>query len=397
MNTLFNVERYFDGYKWHEGPFQITLKEKIIHEIIKQSSYVDNPDGLDVKGKFMSPPLVDGHTHLIFAGDRSFELPLKVRGASYAEILEKGGGILTTVEHTRSASDKELLELVLKRLDVMMSFGTLTVEAKSGYGLTPEEELRLLKILNQANSQHAVNVIPTYCGAHALPKDVPRKEYVEQVISILPEIKKNGLAVSTDVFCDRGAFTVEETERILSASLDEGLPIRVHADELEYTGIGKLAAEKYDALSVDHLLLAKEDDFEAISLTQTVSMFMPAAPIGLFSATYPSGWNKFPNLTIGLGSDFNPNNLVVSMQTAMRFATFLYRMPPQMALKAATSGSWKGITGEDFTPLHEGSEATFALWDAPTIEYLLTRMDQNMLSHLFVEGKVQVNNSSPKI
>jgi imidazolonepropionase len=384
------ISGYFDGYNWHDGPFTFTIDHEQITSI--QNETLSDPD-IDTNGGFLSPPFVDGHTHLIFAGDRSFELPLKVGGASYAEILEKGGGILHTVNFTREASDDELLRLTLQRLDNMMDHGTQVVEVKSGYGLNAEEEIRQLKIIGKANKLHQVEIVSTYCGAHALPKDKRREDYIEEVISILPEIKKQNLATTTDVFCDRGAYTVEETKKILQASLDEGIKVRVHAEELEYTGIGKIAASEFNALSVDHLLLAKQDDFRVYQENDCTAMFMPAATIGLFTNNYPQGWQDL-DVNIGLGSDYNPNNLVISMQTAARLAVYLYKMSPEKAFQASISGSYKGVTGKDFMPLKLGSEASFNLFDVPDIPNLITQFDQNQVSEIIIKGKVATRERS---
>ncbi len=375
---------YFDGYSWHRGPFKFILKNDKITSIEK---YDGNGGDLHLPGHMASIPFSDGHTHLIFSGDRSFELSMKIEGKSYSEILESGGGILNTVKSTRESEDETLLELVLSRLDLMMQHGTLTVEAKSGYGLTAEQELRLLRILKQANKQHPIEIIPTYCGAHALTGETSREDFIDEVISIIPEIKSKALATSTDVFCDRGAFTVDETEKILKASIDVGIPIRVHAEELEYTGIGKIAARDYDALSVDHLLLSTQSDFESYAKAGTTAMFMPAATIGLFTTQRPQGWKNI-DINIGLGSDFNPNNLVVSMQTALRLAVFLYRMTPLHAIKAATTGSFRGITGEKPNPMTSNSKANLVIFEANTVDELTTRFDQNLARLVIKDGQI---------
>ncbi|MHA2251494.1 MAG: imidazolonepropionase [Candidatus Kariarchaeaceae archaeon] len=377
---------YFDGYDWHDGPITVSIDNGIITSITNEER---KDADLIVHNQFLTPPFVDGHTHMIFAGDRSFELPLKIGGASYAEILEKGGGILHTVEHTKAASDEELLDLLKQRLDLMMANGTIIVEAKSGYGLEAEEELRQLRLLKEANNQHPVEIVSTYCGAHALPKGKDRSDYVEEVISILPEIKSKNLATTTDVFCDRGAYTIEESEKIFQASIDEGIPIRAHAEELEYTGIGKIAAEKFGALSVDHLLLSSIEDFKHYEKYNTTAMFMPAATIGLFTTQRPQGWQN-TEVNIGLGSDFNPNNLVVSMQTAIRLAVFLYRMDPLAAFRAAISGSYQGIIGTKLEKLEAGKPATFNLIKEPDIPRFTTRFDQNLISHVFKDGDILV-------
>ena len=372
----------FDGYEWHQGPLSVEIKQNKIEDIRN----FDEKGDLHLENQFLSAPFVDGHTHLIFAGDRSFELPLKIAGRSYAEILESGGGIHRTVKATREASYDGLKELVLSRLKTMLQHGSMYVEAKSGYGLTAQHELRLLEILKSANEESAVNIVPTYCGAHALPSEISRDDYVDEVISLLPEILKQKLATSNDVFCDRGAFTVDETRKIMDECKHLKFPVKVHADELTYTGIGKIAAEEYSAWSADHLLLANEVDFTAIAQNNTTAMFMPAATIGLFTSQTPSGW-KNKGLNIGLGSDFNPNNMVYSMQTAIRLAVYLYRMDPFQAFKAGTSGSYKGIFGKSMLKLGVSSIADFIIIQAKSIPEFTTRIDQNLVSYVFKDGK----------
>ncbi len=388
-----NLSGYFDGFTFHEGPISVQVQNGVITEIT--SDPISDPH-IDGEGQFLSIPFTDGHTHLIFEGDRSFELPLKINGASYAEILEQGGGILSTVKATRVASDEVLLDSVLRRLDIMMMSGTLVVEAKSGYGLNNEEERRQLRILNKADEIHPVKVIPTYCGAHAIPFDKDRKEYIEDIKELIPELIRDKLATSIDVFCDRGAYTVEETLEIFDVAQDAGLGIRVHADELEYTGIGKKAAERYDILSADHLLQARSEDFNILANRKTTAMFMPAATIGLFSNNYPQGW-KGSGVNIGLGSDFNPNNVVTSMQTAVRLAVYLYRMSPEDAFRAATTGSLQGVTGKAPDIIAEGTPANFVLFNSPTIPNLVSQFDRNLVTTVVKEGEVLVNRDVKRI
>ena len=194
-----------------------------------------------------------------------------------------------------------------------------------------------------------------------------------------------------DVFCDRGAFTVEETKQVFSAAKKHNLPVRVHAEELEYTGIGKIAASEFNALSADHLLQATKNDFEVLAKYGTVATFMPLAPIGLFTNDIPTGWEE-SNVIIGLGSDFNPNNWVISMQLAIQMAVFRYKMRPIDALKAGTSGAYKAITGTSLKPLKKGTKATFVLLEGSSIEEICSKMGQNLVRYVYKDGKVLFNN-----
>jgi imidazolonepropionase len=313
---------------------------------------------------------------------------MKLAGMSYNDILASGGGIQSTVQATRNASDNDLLQLVLHRLDQMMRCGTLMIEAKSGYGLNFEHEMRLLSILKQANELHPVSVIPTFGGAHVYPPEISRSKYLEMITDhMLPQVVSENLATSSDVFCDRGAFTVEETVQIFDTSSDLGLPIRVHAEELEYTGIGKIAAQEYGALSVDHLLLARSDDFQVYQEYQTVAMFMPMAPIGLFSSSKPQGFNQ-SGLIIGLGSDFNPNNWVISMQSAIRMAVYSYRLTPLQAFVAATTGSYRGITGGELPRLEQDATADLILLEGGSLAEIVSKFGQNLIYTVIKNGEI---------
>ncbi len=382
----------FDGNEFHKGPLTIEIEEGKISEIIKNDSTITN-DAISGKGMIASHGFNDAHTHAIFGGDRFFELSLKLQGMSYSQILAQGGGIKKTVQATRQASDSELKESLRERLDVMLSHGSLMVEVKTGYGLTTHDEIRQLRIINELNHEHPIEVVPTFGAAHVVPPEKTREEYVNEILDdMLPVIAKEKLATTTDVFCDRGAFTVEEAEIIFKRSLSLGLPIRVHAEELEYTGIGKIAAEKYNSLSADHLLLANREDFEVFEKTGTVGTFMPLAPIGLFTDNKPKDW-KDTKATIALGSDFNPNNWIVSMQTAIRMAVFTYRMDPLKAFQAATMGSYKSITGSEYSILEEGHSADLVLIQGSGLDEISAKIGQNLVKYVIKEGEVISENT----
>ena len=380
---------FFDGYQYMPGPVSIRIEDGRIAEILLDR--VSHPT-LDGRHRLLLPPFVDGHTHLIFAGTRFNELSQKLEGQSYTDILAQGGGIQATVRATRAASSEELQELVNQRLQTMLSHGTMTVEAKSGYGLSTNEELKLLEVLQVVNQTHAVEVVPTFGAAHVLPPEISREDYIDQIITeMLPRVRRKSLATSTDVFCDRGAFSVEETEQIFQASKDHGLPVRVHAEELEYRGIAKLCSKRFDLLSADHLLHATQEDFETLAAHESVAMFMPMAPFGLFTDQLPHGYAS-TGVTIGLGSDFNPNNWALSLQSAIRMAVFRYRLSPVQALQAATSGSYQGVFGESFQALQVGSPATYLLVDAASPAEFVSKFGQNLVRMAYRNGLQLINN-----
>ena len=381
------LQGYFDGFQFHRGPISIYIENGKIRDISRDKILSPVIDG----SKFiLTPPFVDGHTHLIFGGNRFDELPMKLKGLSYNEILEKGGGIQSTVKNTRQASVEELSRLLLQRLDTMLQNGTMIVEIKSGYGLSTEEEIRLLEIIQSID--HEISIVPTFGAAHVVPPEVSRKQYIDMIIDeMLPVVVKRSLATTTDVFCDRGAFTIDETINIFEASSKLQLPVRVHAEELEYTGIGKLASSKFNVLSADHLLHATTTDFEELSNNNTVAMFMPLATFGLFSNQLPQG-HDLTNVVIGLGSDFNPNNWSINMQSAIRMAVYRYKLSPLDAIAAATSGSYQGLYGEKMNKLEIGAPATFLLIESTSLAEFVSKFGQNLVRFILKNGRIILEN-----
>ncbi|MHA2502568.1 MAG: imidazolonepropionase [Candidatus Kariarchaeaceae archaeon] len=384
-----NLCGLFDGYEFHQGPLHIEISDGLISNIETKHPHESSFDG---RGQFLSPGFIDGHTHLIFAGDRFNELAMKLSGMSYSEILERGGGIQSTVRASRSASFEDLVSLTSARLDTMLSNGTTFVEAKSGYGLNLDSELLHLEVLNHLKSKHSVTISSTFGAAHVIPPELTPDNYVELIIDeMLPEVAKRNLAGSTDVFCDKGAFNVEQTLEIFTAATGYGQKLKVHAEELEYTGIAQEASTKFDLLSADHLLLATKPDFEILSQTNTVAMFMPMAPFSLFSSNRPRGFSE-TDVTIGLGSDFNPNNWSISMQSAIRFAVYTYRLTPIQAMRGATSGSYLGITGTKFPRISIGSPADFILIRSQSPSEFVSKFGQNLVTHVFSNGELLLSN-----
>ena len=231
---------------------------------------------IDASGKTVMPGFIDPHTHLVFAGSREFELDMKLKGLSYMEILKKGGGIFYTVNETRRAANEELLKQSKKRLDTMLSYGTTTCEAKSGYGLNTETELKMLKIQKELNEVHSVDIVSTFLGAHAIPKEHSTDEYVGIIISeMLQQVK--GLAMFCDVFCEKGVFTVEQSRRILEAGKKYGLIPKIHADEIVDTGGASLAAE-IGAISADHLLMSSDKGINEMARKGVIGVMLPGTP-----------------------------------------------------------------------------------------------------------------------
>jgi imidazolonepropionase len=295
---------------------------------------------LDAGGGTVLPGFVDAHTHLLFAGDRAAEFGQRVRGCSYHEIAAGGGGILASVRAFRAASNSEILDRALGLLDQMLQFGTTTVEVKTGYGLTTSEELRALELAAELDERHAVDVIPTFMGAHAVPpeyQDEPQR-YVELLMDhMLPAVANQGIARFCDVFCEPGYFTTEEARRILGAAGRLGLDLKLHADEFEDSGGAGLAAE-LGATSADHLLAIGEEGIARLSEARTIPVLLPGTSFFLGMTRFAPGRRMADQgLPVAIATDLNPgSSMVASMPLIVSLACLGLRLTPEESLVAAT-------------------------------------------------------------
>ena len=295
---------------------------------------------LDAEGAAVIPGLVDPHTHLVFAGDRDDELRRRLAGASYQEIAASGGGIVRSVEATRSASVEELAKGVEGHLDEMLLCGTTTAEVKSGYGLETGAELRSLEAIGLAGSRHPVTVVPTFLGAHEVPLGYRsrRADYVELVVQeMIPAVAQQGIAEFGDVFCEEGVFTVEESRRILLATREHGMKLRIHADELVWTGGTELAVE-LGARSADHLGFVSEAGMRGLAVSSCVATLLPAATFYLRLGHYAPARSLIEaGAPVALASDVNPGGgLSPSLPFAMAVGCFAMGLSLEEALTAAT-------------------------------------------------------------
>jgi imidazolonepropionase len=327
---------------------------------------------LDAGGCTVVPGFVDPHTHLLFAGDRSDELQRRLAGASYGEIAAEGGGILRTVAATRAASEQELMAAARARLDEMAAHGTTTCEAKSGYGLTLDAELRQLRVIKALSATHPVDVAATFLGAHAIPPEYQARpdDYVALVINeMIPRVAADGLAEWCDVFCDQGAFTPQESVAILAAGARAGLKPRVHADELARSG-GTDVAVKVGARSADHLIHVDEAGAEALASAGTCAVLLPAAAFYLKAGRFaPARMLIERGVPVALGTDVNPGaGFSPSMPFVITLACFGMRMTLEEALVAATiNAAWSLDRAGSVGSLEAGK-----LMDAVIVEGHLT-------------------------
>lgn len=300
---------------------------------------------LDASGCTVVPGFVDAHTHVVFAGDRRQEMQRRLAGATYADIAAEGGGIVRTVEATRRASEDDLLEATRGRLDEMLACGTTTAEAKSGYGLTTDAELRQLRVIERLDAEHAIDLVPTFMGAHEVPVEyrARRGAYISLVIDeMIPRVAAGRLAEWCDVFCEEGVFTPDESVAILEAGARAGLKPRIHADELGPSGGSRVAAT-VGARSADHLIFVDEEGADRMADADVCATLLPAAAFYLKLGRYaPARMLVERGVPVALATDVNPGGgFSPSMPFAMTLACFAMRLTLEEALVAATiNAAW---------------------------------------------------------
>ncbi len=347
---------------------------------------------VDAKQRFVLPSFCDSHTHLVYAGSREIEYIDKIRGLSYEEIAKRGGGILNSAKRLQEASEQELYEDAMKRLEEIIGYGTGAVEIKSGYGLTTEAEIKMLRVIRRLRETSPLTIRANFLGAHGVPLEYRGRqgEFVDLVINeMLPLVAEEQLADFIDVFCDTGFFTVEETDRMLAAGMSYGLIPKIHANELDYSG-GIEVGVKYNALSVDHLECVGEKEIEALKLSQTMPTILPGAAFFLNMPYSPARKMIEAGLPIAMASDFNPGSSPSgNMQMIMTFACVNYRLTPQEALNATTINSAYAMgLSQTHGSIARGKQANFYITkDIPTLEYIPYYYGANKVARTFLNGK----------
>jgi len=350
---------------------------------------------IDAKGKTIVPGFVDPHTHLVFAGSREDEFEIRVKGASYMEIHRKGGGILKTVEETRGASEAELVQHCRKTLDIMLEHGTTTLEAKSGYGLTVEAEIKCLRALRRLNEIHPIDIVATFLGAHSIPAEYEkqRDDYVKLVVEkMIPAVASSKLADFCDVFCEKGVFDVEQSRHILQAGKKHGLKPRLHADELTAFGGAELAAE-VGAVSAEHLLFASDDGLGMMAKCGVIAVLLPAASFSLMIDKYADARKMIGmGVPVALGTDFNPSCWVENQQLVMALACRQMKMTPAEALTASTINAAHAVCrASEVGSLELGKKADILILDTPNHNFLGYRFGTNLVSKVIRKGKLVVD------
>lgn len=352
----------------------------------------DNLQAVDLLGKTILPAWCDSHTHLVYAGNREQEFVDRINGLSYQEIANRGGGILNSAKTLQETSEDELYRQSAKRLEEVMRLGTGAIEIKSGYGLTKEAELKMLRVIKKLRENYSLPVKSTFLGAHALPKEYNGNgnAYIDHVIKeILPEVAAKDLAEYIDVFCEKGYFSVEETEKLLSAAREYGLKPKIHVNQFHAIGGVKAGVDNH-ALSVDHLEIIEDEDIELLKNSDTMPVALPGCSLFLGIPYTPGRKMIDEGLPLALATDFNPGsapsgnmNLVVSL------ACIKMNMTPEEAINAATlNAAYAMGLGESHGSITRGKAANFIVTgEIPSYAYLPYSFGSNHISTVYINGK----------
>ncbi len=342
------------------------IEKNLNAKCIQVSDSASNIEIVDLGGRVALPGFVDAHTHLVFGGNRLDDFERRARGDTYEQIAKAGGGIWSTVEKTRAASEEELFEKAKEHTDWFLKCGTTTIEVKSGYGLTLEDELKILRLIRRLNVETPLEIVPTFLGAHAVPRELSANEYVDLVINeMLPHVAKENLAEFCDVFCERGYFDIEQSQKILTAARKLGLKLRGHVDQLSNSGGAKLMAE-LGAATADHLEKTDEQGIAALKSANVQPVLLPGSVYALGSTSYPRARQMIDaGLGIVLATDFNPGSSPTpSMPMILSLACTQMKISPAEAITAATINAAYSLNrGDSIGSLEPGKLANVAVFD----------------------------------
>ncbi|KRF67306.1 imidazolonepropionase [Bacillus sp. Soil768D1] len=387
-----------DGSLWMEnGLIQAVGTTKEIEELY--ADRLHEAEVFDASGYLVTPGLVDPHTHVVYGGSRASEFEMRLEGATYMDIMNAGGGIHATTRMTREASEEELMEQTIRRLDSFLAHGVTTVEGKSGYGMNLETELKQLRVMKKLQEKHPIDLVPTFMGAHAVPNEFKGREddFVDHLINeMLPIVAKEKLAEFNDVFCEKGVFTPEQSERILEAGKNYGLIPKIHADEIESYGGAELAA-KIGAISAEHLLKASEEGIQDMAKSGTIACLLPATALYLREEAAAGRRMIDEGVAVAISTDCNPGSSpTTSMPLVMNLACISMRLTPAEALTAATYNAACAINRQEKVgSLEVGKQADVVLWNVENYQELQYLFGVNHVKSVWKNG-VQVVNDKVK-
>jgi imidazolonepropionase len=387
INTICDAYLYINNGLINDfGKMQDIQNNKIL---------IQNPhnETIDASGRFVFPSFCDSHTHLVYAGSREIEYTDKIRGLSYSEIARRGGGILNSAKILHETSEDELFLQSIKRIDEIISLGTGAVEIKSGYGLNPADEIKMLRVIRRIRDNSPIEVRATFLGAHAIPEEFKnrRKTYVDLVINeMIPVVASEDLADFIDVFCDKGFFTIEDTERILMAGMKHGLTAKLHANELDYSG-GIQTGVKYNALSVDHLEFTGDKEIDCLSGSDTMPTLLPGSAFFLGMPDPPVRKMINAGLAVALASDYNPGSSPSgNMKLIMSLGCIKLRMLPEEVINAVTINSAyaMGISGTHGSIARGKVANVFITKEIPSYEFMPYAFGSNLIETVILKGKI---------
>jgi imidazolonepropionase len=348
---------------------------------------------IDAAGKYVFPSFCDSHTHIVYAGSREGEFTDKIRGLTYEEIAKRGGGILNSARLLHKTPVEELYIQSMKRVEEVIRMGTGAIEIKSGYGLTTEDELKMLRVIKKISENSPLEIKATFLGAHAVPEDFKnnREKYIDLIINeMIPLVASEGLAEFIDVFCENGFFSVSETERILMAGFKYGLRPKLHANEMGYSG-GVQTGVKYDALSVDHLECSGEEEIMVLAESDTIPTLLPGASLFLGLPRPPARKMIDSGLPVALASDYNPGSSPSgNMKLVMSLGCFLLNILPEEALNAVTiNGACAMGISDTHGSIARGKVANiFITREIPSLAYFPYAYGSDLIETVILKGKI---------
>lgn len=405
---VYNISKLYTPY--HKPPVR---KENLRELIMIKDAFIALKDGMiiavgnehfdaykdqdtflyDAKGKVSFPGFIDAHTHLVFGGSREHEFSKKLEGIPYIEILKHGGGILSSVEMTRKASKEELFNKSWKSLDQMLVLGDTTIEAKSGYGLNLETEVKQLEVAKELNEKHEIDIVSTYMGAHAIPSEYKGKaeDYIERVVNDLDRIKEKDLARAVDVFCEDHVFDVELSRKVLKRAKKLGFDVKIHADEIVSLGGTKLAVDM-EAKSADHLMAASLNDLKELGKSNVIGNLLPATSFYLNKQYANARMMIELGVAVAISSDYNPGSTPSeNIQFAMQLGALKLKMTPNEILHSVTVNAAYALgLHEKVGIIDVGYQGDFLLLDIPNIEYFFYHYGVNHVSDVFKNGRLVV-------
>lgn len=357
-----------------------------------EAEKINRKETIDADGRLVTPGLVEAHTHLVFGGSREKEMALKQQGVDYLDILKQGGGILSTVRATKKASFDELLERALFHLDRMAMYGITTVEAKSGYGLDRETEMKQLKVVKEAAKKHPLDLVSTFLGAHAIPEKYEHDPdaFLDEMSDMFDEIKEEDLAEFVDIFTEANVFSVEQSRKFLQKAKDKGFQVKLHADEIEPLGGTNLAVE-LGAISGDHLAVATDEGIRKLAESDTIGVVLPGTIFYLGTGTYARAREMIDaGAAIAVSTDFNPGSSVTeNLQLIMSLSALRLNMSPEEIWHAVTVNAAHAINrGNSAGSLAIGRQADVVIWDAPNYMYIPYHYGVNHVNTVIKNGSV---------